>query len=228
MTDPRTLRPTGAAPTSSTAPRVLSVNVGAVREIGWRGKQVRTGIWKYPVVGRSVALRGVNLDGDDQADRTVHGGVDKAVYAYAIEDYQHWSKQEGVETHAGLFGENLTVQGLDLCLALVGECWAVGTAVLEVVQPRLPCFKLGIRMGDAHFPKRFLSVNRLGAYLRIVEEGHVRADDAVRVSFRPEHGVTLGSMAEVLQDRGKAAALLAAPRLPEFWRRVAEGQLDRP
>lgn len=210
-----------------TTPRVLSVNVGAIREVEWRGKQVRTGIWKDPVVGRAVALRGVNLDGDDQADRTVHGGPDKAVYAYATEDYQYWNEQEGVETHAALFGENLTVQGLDLRSALVGERWRVGTTVIEVAQPRLPCFKLGIRMDDARFPKRFLSVGRLGAYLRVIEEGEVRAGDVVSVIFRPDHAVTLGSMAEALEDRGKAATLLAAPGLPAFWRRVAAGQAEQ-
>lgn len=212
--------------TAHTVPRVLSVNVGAVREVEWRGKQVRTGIWKEPVMGRAVSLKGVNLEGDDQADRSVHGGPDKAVYAYAIEDYHYWSEEEGVETHATLFGENLTVQGLDLRSALVGERWCVGTAMIEVAQPRLPCFKLGIRMDDARFPKRFLSVGRLGAYFRVIKEGEVRAGDVVSVIFRPDHGVTLGSMAEALEDREKAAALLAAPRLPEFWKRIAAGQAE--
>ncbi|MGI9091722.1 MAG: MOSC domain-containing protein, partial [Gemmatimonadaceae bacterium] len=139
---------------------VLSVNVGPVREVEWRGKVVRTGIWKASVGLQAVALHGVNLDGDDQADRTVHGGVDKAVYAYAAEDYLFWSTEEGIETHPGLFGENLTIQGLDLGTALVGERWHVGSALLEVTQPRLPCFKLGIRMADAQFPKRFQSAGR--------------------------------------------------------------------
>lgn len=209
-----------------TEPRVLSVNVGAVREVEWRGQVVRTGIWKEPVVGRGVALRGVNLDGDDQADRTVHGGADKAVYAYATADYHFWSEKEGVETHAGLFGENLTIRGVDLRTALVGERWRVGSALLEVAQPRLPCFKLGIRMGDARFPKRFQFVGRLGAYLRIIEEGEVRATDTVRVIFRPDHGVTLRLMAQALRQREKAAALLAAPGLPPFWQRVAMGQRE--
>ncbi len=205
---------------------VLSVNVGAIREVEWRGKIVRTGIWKEPVVGRSVALRGVNLDGDDQADRTVHGGVDKAVYAYAAEDYQYWREQELVETSAGLFGENLTVQGLDLNSALIGEQWQIGTAMIEVAQPRLPCFKLGVRMCDPGFPKRFQYVGRLGAYLRIIKEGEVRAGNAVHISFRPDHCITLRSMAEALQDRSKAAALLAVPILPEFWRGVANASRD--
>lgn len=210
---------TSAEPTT---PRVFSVNVGAVSVVEWRGEQVRTGIWKHPVVGR-VRVRGVNLDGDDQADRSVHGGEDKAVYAYAREDYQYWHEREGIETPAGLFGENLTVEGLDLCSALVGERWRIGSAVLEIAQPRLPCFKLGVRMGDARFPRKFQDVGRLGAYLRIVEEGEIGANDEVHVLFRPSHSVTLGAMRDVLKNRGGARALLEAPRLPEFWRRIAGG-----
>jgi MOSC domain-containing protein YiiM len=208
---------------SDAHPRVLSVNVGAVREVEWRGRWVRTGIWKQPVAGR-VALRGVNLDGDDQADRSVHGGADKAVYAYAREDYEFWRAREGMDTPAGLFGENLTVEGVDLSSALVGEQWRVGSAVLEVAQPRLPCFKLGIRVGDPHFPEKFLSAARPGAYLRVVQEGEVGADDPVQVTFRPGHGVTLRTMMLALRDPEKAATLLRASRLPEFWRRVAEAQ----
>lgn len=216
MTDDRS----PALPTdrAEPTPRVLSVNVGAVREVEWRGRMVRTGIWKESVGERAVALRGVNLEGDDQADRTVHGGADKAVYAYAMEDYRHWRELEGIAAHPALFGENLTVQGLDLRAALVGERWRVGSALLEIAQPRLPCFKLGIRLGDARFPKRFLAVERLGAYLRIIEEGEVRAGDAIRVVLRPDHGVTLGLMAGSLRDPGIAAALSAAPQLPESWR----------
>src|SRR4051812_40165888 len=153
-----------------TTPRVISVNVGAIRQVEWRGRLVTTGIWKYPVEGR-VGVRGVNVDGDDQADRTVHGGPDKAVYAYSREDYDFWQEVEGVETSPGLFGENLTVEGLDLSAALVGERWRVGSTLLEVAQPRLPCFKLGIRLGDPRFPKRFKVASRMGAYPRIIEAG---------------------------------------------------------
>ncbi len=211
---------------SDTLPRVVSVNVGQVREVEWHGTTVSTGIWKSPVANRRVALRGVNLLGDDQADRTVHGGPDKAVYVYAAEDYEFWNASEGIATSAGLFGENLTVNGLDLRAALVGERWAIGTATLEVAQPRLPCYKLAIRMNDAHFPRRFQSVGRLGAYLRIIEEGDVGAGDEVSVLNRPSHTVTLGSMAHALSDRATAPALLMAPQLPPFWRRVAAGHFD--
>ena len=208
-------------------PRLLSVNVGGVREVEWRGERVRTGIWKFPVGDRAVAVRGVNLDGDDQADRTVHGGADKAVYAYAIEDYAHWRDAHGVDVSPGLFGENLTVQGLDLRRAVVGERWRVGSTVLEVAQPRLPCFKLGIRLADARFPKRFLAVARLGAYLRIVEEGEVRAGDAITVLARPAHGVTLARVAEALHDAEARRAALAAPELPAVWREILGARARR-
>jgi len=202
-------------------PRVLSVNVGGVRTIEWRGREITTGIWKHPVSGR-IALRGVNFVGDDQADRIVHGGPDKAVYAYAREDYDYWRDEESVETSPGLFGDNLTTEGLDLSNAVVGERWSIGSTVLEVTQPRLPCFKLGIRLNDSHFPKRFMVASRMGAYLRIVDEGDVGAHDVVRVTNTPEHGVTLSDMVEALRTPAKAAALRAVPRLPEFWRQVAD------
>lgn len=203
---------------------VVSVNVGMVRQVEWNGELVRTGIWKEPVTIGRVPVYGVNLDGDDQADRESHGGPDKAVYAYSVEDYSYWRATEGVATHAALFGENLTVSGIDLMQCVVGERWGVGSTVLEVAQPRLPCFKLGIRMNDPLFPKRFQSVGRLGAYLRIIDEGGIGVGDAVRVIARPDHSVTLGVMLHALRDRSSAHALLAAPGLPRFWRRVAAGE----
>src|SRR5690349_9015129 len=203
--------------------RVISVNVGPVRNVDWRGEVVSTAIWKAPVTGR-VALRGVNFVGDDQADRTVHGGPDKAVYAYAREDYDHWRASEGVDVEPALFGENLTVEGIDLMNALVGERWSVGSAVLEVAQIRLPCFKLGIRLGDPRFPQRFQRVGRMGAYLRIVQEGHVDAGDAIDVVFRPTHGISLTTMLEALDDDDQARRLPRAGYLPKFWQRVADGR----
>jgi MOSC domain-containing protein YiiM len=203
-----------------TPPRILSLNVGPIREIEWRGETVTTAIWKYPVPGR-LPLRGVNFAGDDQADRAVHGGVDKAVYAYAREDYDYWRDAEGLETPPGLFGENLTVEGLDLSAAVIGEQWAVGSAVLEVSQPRLPCYKLGIRMGDPRFPTRFLAAGRMGAYFRVIQEGDVGAGDVVQVGPSPAHGVTLGDMTRALHDPRTAAMLRQVPRLPAFWRKVA-------
>jgi len=203
-----------------TPPRVLSLNVGAVREVEWRGERVTTAIWKAPVAGR-VALRGVNFAGDDQADRTVHGGPDKAVYAYASEDYAWWRDHSNVAAEPALFGENLTTEGLDLAAALVGERWAVGSALLEIAQPRLPCYKLGIRVGDASFLRTFLVAGRLGAYLRIVREGDIGAGDSIEVIARPEHGVTLRDMAEALEEPAKRERLRRVGYLPAFWKKVA-------
>ena len=132
---------------------LVSVNVGRPRSVEWRGRSVTTAIWKAPVAG-AVAIRGVNLLGDDQADRRVHGGPDKAVYAYAVEDYEWWAATAG-PLGPGTFGENLTTRGIALGDCAIGDRWHVGGAVLEVAQPREPCFKLGIRMGDDGFPERF-------------------------------------------------------------------------
>lgn len=208
---------------TDTGPRVVSVNVGVVQAVEWRGRTVTTGIFKHAVAGR-VALSGVNFHGDNQADRTVHGGPDKSVYAYALEDYAAWRAAEGIATPAGLFGENLTVQGLDLSEAVIGQQWRVGSAVLAIVQPRLPCFKLGIRMGDAQFPSRFLAMARTGAYLRIIQEGDVGAGDDVHVVDTPAHGVRLRDMVDAMHDPAKAAKLRQVPYLPKFWREVAEAE----
>jgi MOSC domain-containing protein YiiM len=202
--------------------RVLSVNVGGTREIRWRGASGTTGIWKRPVDGRIFA-RGVNLDDDDQADRRVHGGPDKAVYAYAREDADRWAAELGRPVEPGEFGENLTLEGLALADASIGERWEIGMAVFEVSQPRVPCWKLGVRMGDPDFPHRFAAAGRPGAYLRIVREGDVGAGDAVRVVSRPGHGVTVGLVARAYhEDRALAPRLLEAPELPDGWRAWAD------
>ena len=204
-----------------TTARVVSVNVGLVREVEWEGEIVSSAIWKSPVQGR-VTLRGVNFAGDDQADRSVHGGHDKAVYAYAQEDYDFWRDEHGVEARPGLFGENLTVEGVDLSSAIVGERWRVGSCVLEVAQPRLPCYKLGMRMNDPYFPRRFQAAMRMGAYLRIIAEGDIGANDVIESIERPSHGVTLDTMVGALHDPAKARALQVVEVLPRFWRHVAE------
>lgn len=174
--------------------KVLSVNVGAIRRVEHRGRQVTTGIWKEPVAER-VAVRGVNLDGDDQADRRLHGGADKAVYAYATEDYAWWAGELGDDLAPGTFGENLTLSGVDLTAAVAGERWLVGTTVLEVCQPRTPCWKLGLRMGDDRFPAHFLAAGRPGAYLRIAREGELGAGDEVVRFHLPDEGLTIGQLA---------------------------------
>jgi MOSC domain-containing protein YiiM len=204
----------------ATGPLVASVNVGRAQEVFWHGQTIRTAIWKQSVQG-PVMLRGVNLVGDDQADRSVHGGEYKAVYAYSMEDYEFWATAGKFEVRPGLFGENLTLQGLDLSRAIIGERWRAGTALLQVTQPRLPCFKLGIRVGDPKFPKCFQLALRPGAYLRIIEEGMIEAGDSVQVLMRPDHQITIRFAAESVRDPAKARALLAAPELPPSWRAIA-------
>ena len=179
--------------------RVVSVNVGRPREIVVDGEVVRTSIWKDPVDGR-VAVRGVNLAGDDQSDRRVHGGDRKAVYAYAREDLAWWSERLGRRLASGTFGENLTTEGLDVAGACVGERWLIGSTLLEVTQPRLPCFKLEIRMGRPGFIDEFIAGDRPGAYLRIVEEGEFGAGDAVEVVSRPDEAP---SVVEVMRRKAK-------------------------
>src|SRR6516225_4862371 len=132
-------------------PAVVTVNVARPRTVAWQGHQVSSAIWKAPVDG-PIAVRGVNLTGDDQADRQAHGGPDKAVYAYAQEDYDFWHDHFGIDVQPGLFGENLTIRGLDVSHALVGEQWQIGSVLLEVSQPRIPCYKLGMRLQDVAFP----------------------------------------------------------------------------
>jgi MOSC domain-containing protein YiiM len=204
--------------------RVVSVNAGQVRTVVYGGGIVTTGIWKEPVDGR-VAVGGVNVEGDDQADRTVHGGIDKAVYSYASEDYAWWSSELGRELGPGTFGENLTVEGVDVLEAVIGQRWRVGSAGLEVSEPRFPCFKLGIRMADPRFLKRFASARRPGTYLRIAEEGEIGAGDTIEVLSTPDHGVTIGRFNEAyLGDRTGLQDLLRADQLSDSWREWIEGR----
>ena len=208
------------------AAHLVSVNVGRPRTVP-RGKgTVATAIWKHPVDG-PVAARGVNLEGDDQADRTVHGGPDKAIYAYASEDTAWWEAELGRPLGPGAFGENLTVAGLDLGAMEVGQRWRVGSALLEVSEPRIPCFKLGLRLGDPRMLKRFAAAGRTGTYLRIVEEGQLEAGDAIDVGAAPGHGVSVALIAAAyLRDHGLAARLLAAPQLSTGWREWARGHAE--
>jgi MOSC domain-containing protein YiiM len=199
--------------------RLLSVNVGEPRLVDTGSRQVLTAIWKAPVEGR-IPVRGVNLRGDDQADRSVHGGPDKAVYSYAAEDAAWWAQQLGREIGPGGFGENLTLSGVDASGAVLGERWAIGSTLLAVCQARLPCFKLGLRMGDPRFVRAFGRASRPGAYLRIIEEGDVGAGDAVEVVSRPAHGVTVRLMSDaVLLDHALLPRLLeAGDDLMPSWR----------
>jgi len=203
---------------------LVSVNVGQIRHVAHHDRDVTTGIFKAPVDGR-VATRGVNLDGDDQADRRAHGGPDRAAYAYASEDLTWWSEELGRSVPPGSMGENLTTAGIDVTDARIGERWRIGTVLFEVSSPRVPCFKLGIRMDDARFQQRFAAAGRPGAYLRIVEHGAVEAGDPITVVHRPDHAVTVALVSEVYhEDRARALELLAAPELTDGWREWARAQ----
>jgi MOSC domain-containing protein YiiM len=206
-------------------PRLASVNVGRPRQISVRrGRPLMSAIGKTPVEGR-VRVAGVNLAGDEQADRRVHGGPDKAVYAYAAEDTAYWEGELSRELGPGAFGENLTTEGVDVSGAAIGERWRIGTVELEVCQPRLPCFKLGLRMGDPKFLKRFTLAGRPGAYLRIRTEGELGAGDAIEVADRPAHGVTVALVARaVMIDHDLLAQAAAAPELPAD---LADWMLER-
>src|SRR5262252_5339738 len=201
--------------------KVLSINVGLPRAFEYNGRLARSAIWKSAVAGR-VAARGVNLAGDDQADRRAHGGPDKAVYAYAVEDLGWWAQQIGRPLQYGEVGENLTTEGIAVNEALVGERWAIGTTVLEVSEPRVPCWRLGVRMNDKLFPRRFTEALRPGAYLRILVEGHVGAGDDIQVIERPDHDLTIRDVFRIYtRDRAEVERLLTVPRMSDSWRRWA-------
>jgi MOSC domain-containing protein YiiM len=179
-------------------------------------------IGKAPVDHR-VRVEGVNVAGDDQADRRVHGGPDKAVYAYASEDTAWWAEELGRELGPGMFGENLTTAGVDVSGAIIGEIWRIGTVTLQVAQPRLPCAKLGLRFGDIGMVKRFGEANRPGAYLRILAEGELGAGDAVEILQRPDHGVTVALVSRaILLDESLRPLAASAPELAESLARFLE------
>jgi MOSC domain-containing protein YiiM len=206
--------------------RLVSVNVGAPAPLTAGRRTVESGIVKRPVSGR-VRIEGVNVAGDRQADLSVHGGPDKAVYSYAVEDYRWWSTGLGRPLDPATFGENLTVSGVDVSGAVIGERWRVGTALLEVAQPRLPCYKLGMRMGDPVFPSRFAAANRPGAYLRIVEAGDAGAGDTVDILDRPAHGVTVAEVSRaLLGERSLWPHVLRATRLPAGQLETLRARLD--
>jgi len=206
------------SPSASAATGTLvSVNVSEIRARDYDGRTVRTGIFKTPVADR-VPVRGVNLRGDDQADRDNHGGPDRALYAYAAEDYRWWEACLGRVLPPGIFGENLTLRGIDVSGALIGERWRVGRAEFQVASPRVPCYKLAMTMEDPGFIRAFARAERPGAYLSIGAVGDVAAGDAVRVVARPDHDLTLARMYRIyLFERHRIAELLV-PDLPASWR----------
>jgi len=202
--------------------RILSVNVGLPREVAWRGKLVHTSIFKEPVSG-AVEVGATNLAGDGQADLSVHGGRDKAVYTYPSEHYAFWQRELGMDSLPwGAFGENLTTQGLVESSVCIVDRLRCGSAELIVTQPRLPCFKLGVRFDRPDLVKRFLRSGRSGFYLAVVREGELRAGDAIEVVAAAGDRVSIAEMNEIYTapapDRDRIARLVALPALAESWR----------
>ena len=211
--------------------RIVSVNVGLPREVTWKGKTVSTGIFKSPVVGRFPVQRH-NLEGDRQADLSVHGGPTKAVYVYPVQHYDYWRGElPGEELGWGSFGENLTVEGLEEESVSIGDEFRVGTARVVVTEPRMPCFKLGIRFGRADMVKRFLKSQRTGFYFGIVEEGHLEKGDTVELLAKHPDGLTVSEVTRLYStDRENAELLrkaIAVSVLPESWRGYFEHQLEK-
>ena len=207
---------------------VVSVNVGRPRDIEWAGRRVRTAIWKEPTSER-LSIEHDNLAGDEQADLRVHGGPDKAVYSYASEDYRWWEERLGIQLDPGTFGENLTTEGVELEDAVIGEVWAVGSAILQVAQTRQPCFKLGIRMGDAGFVQEFDRARRFGVYLRVSEAGQVGVGDEIFLLWRPTHGMTAAIFADILDSHDPLVIrrFLETDGVPEGIKLWARRQIER-
>jgi MOSC domain-containing protein YiiM len=170
--------------------RIVSVSRGPAAKLLVGGKPARTGINKRPVTG-PVAVRKVGLAEDEYGDKQNHGGLDQAAYAYAREDLDWWSEQLGRELRNGLFGENFTTSGIDISTALIGEVWRIGTAVVQITAPRIPCVTFQSWMGEPHWVKRFATARRPGTYLRVLTEGMVCAGDELTVLSRPEQAVTV-------------------------------------
>lgn len=206
--------------------KLLSVNAALPQEIVHEGTPVWTAIFKQPVAGR-VWLRHLNLDGDRQADPDVHGGADMAAYAYSYENYLYWKEALGRDGFPyGQFGENFTVEGMTEDVVHIGDVFRVGDALVEVTQPRGPCYKLAIKMGLPEFPKMFLESLRLGFYLRVLEEGEVEAGDIVeRVKPGPEQ-MTLREIARLKyfdkENLDGARRALRIPALSANWRQSFE------
>jgi MOSC domain-containing protein YiiM len=202
--------------------KLLSINVGLPREVQWKSRSVLTGIFKEPVEG-TVKVRSLNLDGDRQADLTVHGGRDKAVYAYTAEHYNFWRKElPDMDLPFGMFGENLTVDGLFENEVNIGDRLRIGTVLFEVTQPRLPCYKLGIRFGRDDILKRFLQSGRSGIYFAVLEEGEIKVGDEIEFVSRDENQVKVTDIVRLYSSEKENLNLLQraikVEALPESWR----------
>lgn len=214
--------------------KIVSLNVGLPREVTWRGAAVTTGIYKHPVAGR-VALRTLNLDGDRQADLTVHGGTQKAVYCYPLAHYDAWRKElPGRELPLGIFGENFTVDGLLEDEVHIGDRFSAGSAEVYVTQPRLPCYKLAVRFQSDDMVKRFFTSRRTGFYLAVAREGEVGGGDEIQAIGRDPNGVPVSEItrlyAEKRYDDSDVTSVqraLQVAALPEVWKEYFRERLER-
>jgi MOSC domain-containing protein YiiM len=211
--------------------RLLSVNVGLPRDIEWQGKTVHTAVWKTPVQGRRMTRR-LNIDGDGQGDLAGHGGEHRAVFVYQIESYRYWQNQLGRNDFTyGQFGENFTVEGLADTEVCIGDHYRIGDALFEVTQPRVTCYRVGIRMNEPQMAALLVSHGRPGFYFRVLEEGEVGAgDEVVKIEAGPER-VTVAEINALLYLPGHPASglerALRIPALSTGWRASLEALLDR-
>jgi MOSC domain-containing protein YiiM len=211
--------------------KLLSVNVGRPQIVMRSGDPVSTAIFKAPVAGR-VKLQTLNLDGDRQADLSVHGGPSKAVYVYPSEHYDYW-KHELLEMELlwGMFGENFTTAGLDEAEINIGDKFRVGSAVLMVTEPRMPCYKLGIRFGRADIIKKFLVSERTGFYLAVLQEGEVGSGDTIELIEKNERSVRVSDITRLYTREKHNITLLRrateVEALPESWRSYFQNQIEK-
>ena len=210
--------------------KLISMNVGLPRDVIWKGRKVTTGIFKEPVAGR-VRLRKLNLDGDRQADLAVHGGPEKAVYAYPSEHYAAWRSELGrPELTWGMFGENFTTDGMLENKTNIGDTFQIGSALVMVTQPRMPCYKLGIKFGRDEMLKLFLKSLRSGFYFSVLEEGEVAAEDEIKLVARDPNNVTIEDITKLYSterdnDELKRRAI-EVEALPSSWRNYFLKQLS--
>ncbi len=210
---------------------LISVNCGIPRQVVWHGMNVTTAIFKEPVEGR-VALRKLNLDGDRQADLKVHGGAEKAVYCYPVEHYGYWKAELGRELPLGMFGENFTIDGLLEDDIHIGDRFSIGSAEVVVTQPRLPCYKLGVRFESDEMVKRFLAARRTGFYLAVMREGEVGTGDEIKMLDRVSNTVPLPWILRLYiakeyndDDIASVQQALKVPALPENWKQYFRDRL---
>jgi MOSC domain-containing protein YiiM len=210
-----------------TSARVISVNTGHGKDAEWAGRLRRTAIDKRPVAG-PVSVRWLGLAGDEQSDTDNHGGREQALYAYAREDLDWWVERLSRELPNGVFGENITTAGLEVTGALVGEVWQLGTAVVQVTSPRIPCVTFAGWLDERRWVKRFADAGRPGAYLRVLREGVVGAGDGIEVISRPDVRVTIAeSMTAFYGDAELMERLVRVEGRSSKWDEIAENVLGR-